>query len=52
MNVKDRYFSSQLDSEFKTNFFKVKIKPNFVKLVSAGNVTNKNQWIRVLLLII
>ena len=52
VNVNDGQFSTQLGPEFKTNFFKVKIKPNFEKLVSAGNVTNKNQWIRVLLLII
>ena len=52
MRVHDEKFSANLRPEFRTNFFKVKIKPNFIKLVSAGSVTNKNQWIRVLLLII
>ena len=52
LSVHDEKFSTHLRPEFRTNFFKVKIKPNFIKLVSAGAVTNKNQWIRVLLLII
>ena len=41
-----------IGNEFSDNFFKIKLKPSTVKTISAGSAIDRNQWIRVLLLII
>ena len=34
--------AAEIESDFSQDYFKIKIKPNIVKLVSAGDLTNRN----------
>ena len=43
---------ANIGDEFRDNFFKIKLKPATIKTISAGSAVDRNQWIRVLLLII
>ena len=44
--------SKNIDSEFSRHFFKLKLDKKNIKLLSPGSVEDRNQWVRVFLLII
>ena len=44
--------SRDIDKQFGSHFFKLKLSGKNIKLLSAGGTEDRNQWVRVLLLII
>ena len=44
--------AAKVNFDFNKYFFTIKIKPDIVKLISAGDFNNRDQWIRVLLLVV
>ena len=44
--------SKNIDNEFGSNFFKLKFDKKNIKLLSPGSAEDRNQWMRIFLLII